>query len=177
MFSVICSSRSSRTSVFEEEWYTTRSTKMVCRSIAASSVAYRKKCGCSPRPVKRLIRELRGHDVSKAKQLTVRKSLHRKFSLDPPCGLHDLAKARENIIVLKEVKTTQLQKMPACHTSERTSRRIWRSFDCSIVSKHACTSTFTKYNFGLIVGSLTGEYSWGRWGGHVLHAPGWAAGE
>jgi hypothetical protein len=96
---------------------------------------------------------------SEGKQPTVRKSLHSKFSLDPPCGLHDLAKARENIIVLKEVKATKPQQTLASHTSERTSRRIWRSFDCSIVSKHACTSTFTKYNFGLIVGSLIGEYS------------------
>jgi hypothetical protein len=42
--------------------------------------------------------------MSEGKQLTVRKSLHSKFSLDPPRSLHDLAKARENIIVLKEVK-------------------------------------------------------------------------
>ena len=42
-----------------------------------------------------------------------------------------------------------VQEALAYHTPERTSRRIWRSFDCSIVSKHACTSTFTKYSFGL----------------------------
>jgi hypothetical protein len=36
-------------------------------------------------------------------QLTVRKRLHREFSFDPSCHLHDLAKSWENIVILKEV--------------------------------------------------------------------------
>lgn len=46
---------------------------------------------------------LRGRKVGN-KQLTVRERLHSKFPLNPPCNLHDLTKARENIIILKEIK-------------------------------------------------------------------------
>ena len=101
MFSVICSSRSSRISVFEEKWYTTRSTNIVCRSIAASSVAYRKKCGCLSR---------RGNGSSALRYgenekdlLTVRERLHRKFPLDLSSGLHDLPETWENVIVLNVI--------------------------------------------------------------------------
>lgn len=102
MFSLMCSSRSSRTSAFEENGYTTRSTKMVCRSVAASSVAYRKKCGCSSRQGN----EQSALHVTKSesKLLTIRKRLHSKFSFDPSSSLHDLTKARENIIILREIR-------------------------------------------------------------------------
>jgi hypothetical protein len=42
-------------------------------------------------------------------------------------------------------------------TSVRIFLKISKSRSCSIVSKHACTSTFTKYNFGLWSSSETKE--------------------
>ena len=41
-----------------------------------------------------------------SKQPTIRKRLQSKFSLDPSGSLHDLTKARENVIVLREIRKT-----------------------------------------------------------------------
>lgn len=41
-----------------------------------------------------------------SKQPTVRERLHSKFSLDPSGSLHDLTKARENVIILREIRET-----------------------------------------------------------------------
>jgi hypothetical protein len=41
-----------------------------------------------------------------SKQPTVRKRLQSKFSLDPSGSLHDLTKARENVIILREIRKT-----------------------------------------------------------------------
>jgi hypothetical protein len=44
-----------------------------------------------------------------SKQPTVRKRLHSKFSLDPSGSLHNLTEARENVIILEEIKKTSDQ--------------------------------------------------------------------
>ena len=41
---------------------------------------------------------------SKSKQPTIRKRLHSKLPLDPSCSLHDLTKARENVIILRDIR-------------------------------------------------------------------------
>lgn len=107
-----------------------------------------------------------GHRIAKleSKQPTFRKCLRGKFSLDPSSSLHDLTEARKNVVILREIRKTSNPGDVRGHTPERTSRRIWRSFDCSIVSKHACTSTFTKYSFGLIASSLIGDIPVERYG-------------
>lgn len=43
-----------------------------------------------------------------SKQPTIRKRLHSKFSLDSSGGLHDLTKARENVIILRGLGRYQI---------------------------------------------------------------------
>jgi hypothetical protein len=103
--------------------------------------------------------QYQGTERNAIEQSTIRERLHGKFTLDLSGSLHDLPETRENVIILRIINKDQSPRMPVCRTSERTSRRIWRSFDCSMVSKHAFTSTFTKYNFGLEPGSMVSSAS------------------
>lgn len=43
---------------------------------------------------------------SESEEPTVRNRLHNKFSLDLSGSLHDLTKARENVIILRGIKNT-----------------------------------------------------------------------
>ena len=51
------------------------------------------------------------HGRLESKQPTVRKRLRSKFSLDPSGSLHDLTKAWENVIVLREIRKAPNQEM------------------------------------------------------------------